>query len=919
VSDGSTSSYARAGLRVDVLGNPVVTVEGAPLAVDTRKAVALLAVLALSASAGQLSVARARLAALLWPEVDETRARATLRRTLSVLIAAAGPAVVADRASVSLRLDLVTSDVVSFRLLGVSEDRENLARAVGLVRGELLAGFVLRDSPTFDEWVSRESDTLRRELGTTLERLVLARLRHGELHAGVADAARWLELDPLHEAAHRSLMRLLAWTGRRQDALEQYQRCVRVLGQELGVAPVHTTTEMYEAIRSGTLPPPRRAPTRPPPRHSAPPSTSNAVEPLPLVGRDTALHTLQSVVGQGDKLVLVTGEAGAGRSRLVEEFAATAGPVVLVRAHGGEAGLSFAPVADLLRAAISLGAPLSDDLAGAVSRLVPEILPAGRAIEPPLSSPGARDLFYDAVVRVLAASGAAAVVLEDVHALGSSSAEVLAYLVHRLHRLPCPLILTLRDPGLAERHPLQVAITTGRRADQVTTITLSRFTRGEVALLCSQFGVESDLVWRDTAGLPLLVVAAVRSRSDDIPATVRDLLAARLAEVSGETAQVLAALAVLDGVADPGDLHHTSGRTEVETVEAVEEALHAGLVREEGSGIAFTHDILRRVVYDRLSLLRRRLLHRRAAETLAARRDPALRAGAIATHFRLGGCDDDAATWSWRAATRSRELFAHQEALHQLDVATSLGRDDAEVALARGDVLIALARYEPARDAFARALALSPSLSERASIERRLADIAARLGEWSRAAAGLDAALRLVRDNPVLRARLLADRAVVALRAGSLEEARVVAESALAAAPGPDAYVHNATGAIALSAGDLPAAIGRFKDALATLAATPDLVLEAAVVNNLATAQAAGGAHRDAAATAQKALELGTRLGDRHRLAALHANLADRLHELNDAEGAELALEHLKHSAALFAEVGTDPLDRPDVWTLTTW
>ena len=185
--------------------------------------------------------------------------------------------------------------------------------------------------------------------------------------------------------------------------------------------------------------------------------------------------------------------------------------------------------------------------------------------------------------------------------------------------------------------------------------------------------------------------------------TVRDLLAARLAEVSEETAQVLAALAVLDGVADPGDLHHASGRTEVETVEAVEEALRAGLVREEPGGIAFTHDVLRRVAYERLSLLRRRLLHRRAAETLAARRDAGQRAGAIAAHFHLGGHDDEAAAWSWRAATRSRELFAHEEALHQLDFTASLGRDDGEVALARGDVLVALARYEPARDAFSRA------------------------------------------------------------------------------------------------------------------------------------------------------------------------------------------------------------------------
>jgi hypothetical protein len=88
---------------------------------------------------------------------------------------------------------------------------------------------------------------------------------------------------------------------------------------------------------------------------------------------------------------------------------------------------------------------------------------------------------------------------------------------------------------------------------------------------------------RETAGLPLLVAAAVRTDGIGLQASVHELFAARLAEVSEETAQVLAARAVINGVADPGDLHAASGRAEAETVDAVEEALRAGRVREEGS------------------------------------------------------------------------------------------------------------------------------------------------------------------------------------------------------------------------------------------------------------------------------------------------------------------------------------------------
>jgi hypothetical protein len=106
--------------------------------------------------------------------------------------------------------------------------------------------------------------------------------------------------------------------------------------------------------------------------------------------------------------------------------------------------------------------------------------------------------------------------------------------------------------------------------------------------------------------------------------------------------------------------------------------------------------------------------------------------------------------------------------------------------------------------------------------------------------------------------------------------------------------------------------VEHFAAALSALAEAPELTLEAAVLNNLATAQAVGGSYPQATATARAALDLGVRLGV--RLAALHANLVDRLHELGDDTE---AMEHLKASVALFAEVGEDPLDRPDVWTLT--
>ena len=160
-------------------------------------------------------------------------------------------------------------------------------------------------------------------------------------------------------------------------------------------------------------------------------------------------------------------------------------------------------------------------------------------------------------------------------------------------------------------------------------------------------------------------------------------------------------------------------------------------------------------------------------------------------------------------------------------------------------------------------------------------------------------------------AQLLADRAVVASRAGDPAGAATHVEAALSRAD--TAYVQDVAGLVALADGDVTSAMQAFD---AALVAGPDDVLRVAILNNLARARASADQRDDATSTARSALALGETLGDRHRLAALHANLADRLHEQGSPEE---AMTHFKAAAALFAEVGAEPLDRPDIWTLTAW
>jgi DNA-binding SARP family transcriptional activator len=244
---------AAPGLEIWLLGPPRVRRAGQPVTFDTRKATALLAHLALA----DRPRSRESLCTLLWPSRDPEHARGALRRTLSALRKSVGEEWIDSAGdSVALRAaDGLDVDVHRFRALaGEEASPGDLAAAAELSRGELLEGFVVRDSPEFDAWHVYEADELRRELGSVLARLVAIVGGRGEYSRGIAYARRWLELDRLHEPAHRELIRLYALNGDRAAALGQYRDCVRTLSQELGVGPVEETAALFEQVRR---PPPR--------------------------------------------------------------------------------------------------------------------------------------------------------------------------------------------------------------------------------------------------------------------------------------------------------------------------------------------------------------------------------------------------------------------------------------------------------------------------------------------------------------------------------------------------------------------------------------------------------------------------------------------------------------------------------------
>ncbi len=247
-------------LALYLLGPPRIERDGQPVDVGRRKAVALLAYLAVT---GQ-GHSRDALATLFWPEHDQSRARAGLRRTLASLKKGLGEGwLEVDRENVGLNSDAeLWLDVEAFRerlaACGTHGHPAQemcpdclplLAEAVELYRDDFLAGFTLRDSPAFDEWQFFQSQGLRADLASGLERLARELSNQGEYQPAIAYARRWLALDPLHEPAHRCLMGLYAQSDQRAAALRQYQECERILREELGVPPDEETARLYQAIK----------------------------------------------------------------------------------------------------------------------------------------------------------------------------------------------------------------------------------------------------------------------------------------------------------------------------------------------------------------------------------------------------------------------------------------------------------------------------------------------------------------------------------------------------------------------------------------------------------------------------------------------------------------------------------------------
>ena len=936
-------------VQITLLGVPSVMRDGAPAVLDTRKALGLIAILALSDHPRP----RDALCELLWPAHDPSGARGALRRTLSTVrgavgeenIRTAGEGVALDRGP-GLEID-----IDGFRELTCDDATPTeLHAGVALFAGGFLDGFSLRDSVEFDDWQRTQAELLSRALGSALRRLVAALSAQGEHEQALAHAHRWLALDPLHEPAHRELIRLHARTGDRAAALEQYRACVRTLSRELGVAPLQETAELYEQVNDGRL-------TAFGPPAAAPPRATRA-EPaqLPLTGREAELAALahaHAAASPNGHLAVIEGEAGVGKTRLFEDFAqsarAASAIVLATCCHDDEAGLPYGPVVELLRAAVARDGErawvdrVAPQRLADAAFLLPELalLRPDTAAPPPLDGPGARVRLLEAIGAVLAAACdgplSGIVFVDDLHGADEATIDAISYLGRRLDGRRLLLVMSWRSEAVQPGHRLRRLAADGARAGAATIVSPARLTRDEVAALVQAVVPETPAelahrVYIESEGLPLFAAqylaacadGVTEPASDGLPADVHGFLTARLARLSAVARQVLGAAATIGRSFEFSTVREASGRGEEEIVVALEELLAQNVIREVPGpepSYDFSHDKLRSLVYAETSLARRRLLHRRVAAALTKGTPADARAALIAKHLRLGG-DDIAAAAHYRiAAEHAAALHAHADALNHLDAAVALGDPDVGGAHERiADLRTLLGDYAGALTAYATAAAHADA-GARALIDHKLGNVHHRRGEWARAEAHFGAALEATTsDQLVRRARIQTDLGHTLLQIGDRHRAAQLASEALAQA-GSDvrcrAQAHNLLGVLARGAGDLADGATELQRSLDLARELADETAQAAALNNLALVARDAGRLGDARDLTERALELCIAAGDRHREAALENNLADIDHAAGDREA---SMAHLKRAVAIFAEVGGDEAMRlPEIWKLVSW
>ena len=905
------------------------------------------------------------LAGTFWSDFDETRARRRLSQALWQIQTTIGeeggeryligaPDTVRFNADADFDLDVDRFEA----LLRASEEAEDragettaLTTAVDLYRGDLLAGF-------YDDWLFPDQDRLRTAFVGALERLTdLARSR-GDYETALVHARRLAQEDEFDEEAHRRVMRIAVLLGRHNEAIRQFEECRRILADELGTQPSAETVELYERTLADKESGGRVLP-------SFDESPLFETEESLFIGREqeraALAERLDEVLEGSGGVVLLEGESGVGKTRLLAEVVEAArwrGMDVMWGRSSPSGGRPFAPLADALKSGITdLRRRQLDDSLEPVWREELENL-----LEP--SDTAEVDIRHadDHVARMresiartfegIAEVAPTLVVLEDVHWADDDTIQALTQLAHRIEDDRLLFAVSYRHGEARDREDVWALLRSLDRMPNCERISLAPYSPAQTEeLIRKSLGIPevsrefSERVHRETGGLPLFIVETLRAyyeqdrladaeapaeeptpSADRLPLTptVHALIRHRLSALTPGSQKTLELIGVHDSDLTLAEIVDASALDDEATLRAVDDLVRRRLIEARDGNYLVAHELMRRVMYDELSLSRRLDLHRRIALAVETHRPDEVEL--LAHHFTVARMPDRAAGYLERAARRALAVHAFDTAAFHLARASEaleeIGAPDERrftVAALHEEVLDVLARREDQGHTLTR--------MERYADEAQLTDVHRRRAWWHAHQDRFPEAEAEAR-KALERARSSHDggRAVAALSTlgmiacfgGRAAEGVVYLEEA-ADYRGTDerqeADARNALGQNLIDLQRFGEAESQLLTALRLYTDLEDLRGQAEVLGMLGTLRMERGEPDPAEADFERAIEISSRIGYRYGEAVYRMNLGI-LHIITNRLGA--AIERLEEAKAVYADMGNER-GRAMVLSNTAW
>ncbi|MFO7684013.1 MAG: AAA family ATPase, partial [Chloroflexota bacterium] len=678
-------------LHIILLGQPRLALHSQALKLNAPpKTVPLLAYLLLHR---RQPLERQQVAFTLWPDDPEPTARANLRRHLHWLNRLLPPVPSPAQPWVLTTPSTIQWNPHSDFWLDVAEFEKLVTRPETLPDALVLYSGALFET-LYDDWIFFERERLHTVYLTALFQLIGQQRAQCKYVEASSYARQLLTHDPFREDAVRQLIALHYETGDRAGALAEYNRFAHHLRQEMGVDPMPETQALYEIVlRHGRLPG-----SHPPP--ATPETTERAITLLPFVGRDSKMAHLtarwqRAAHGRGG-LLLIGGEAGVGKTRLVRELALLAESQGARVLHGGSAqhkSISYQAVAEALQAALPLLASLESETLrlAALAPLLPDLrarrsLPTLPAIRPDQE----KTRLFDAVagcLEKLSEPRPLLLILEDLHWTGESTMALVEFLARRLAQAPVLIVGTYREEETPRSHPLQVMRRCLQAEKLVERQPLGRLGVTAVTDLLAQLPTPAPELAASlhaaSAGNPLFLNLLLHAWQEtgqtafaDLPDSLRAAIDQRLSTLS-PTARAYADVAAIFGPHfDPDAVREVGSWGECQALDALDELLDRQLTCDaaHGRNYHFAHHLIQSTLYTAVPPTKRKIRPRRAAEVLESLYPEQAQelAAALAYHYDSGGDAESAVPHYLAAAEGYTAVYADSEALTALNRALEL-------------------------------------------------------------------------------------------------------------------------------------------------------------------------------------------------------------------------------------------------------